>query len=849
MKHLCSSKLLLLLLLVSTTLFASLTDKSATIFYGKHISYSMVGIHDYIIVKPENINTFSHGYSVYKKKIYARLNFSNARTLQLKLEKLYKNNFYNFYIEETILSTQETEKILLRFHKKHPETHFIANLATHLPYKNHQLYDAVVSYTPIMPKQILNFHTKKIDIIQVLFTTADEIEIKNDEVDKLKSKHIIPLLTTRGFDLYGKSSKTAIKREIFTLINEETHDRTLLSAHQIGAMPIEYLGYIQKLYDINKGLPEIDHMRHFAGVIVWLSKDYKHPAKLINWVLQLKKIGIKVAFANSFGFSADAMLLKPLDLDLVNGNESPENKKTIVQQDKIIGFEISPTIGDNGLYIQPVNSKPLLTYRDRDGIKSTLAAITSWGGYAISETFTIEINDENLWVINPFEFFAQALRLKKLLVPDQTTENGSRFLFTHIDGDGMVSRVDFNPELFSGDTILNKILKVYKIPHSVSLIGAEVFSNGLYPEFSKEVLKISRKMYALDNVEAASHTFTHPFFWGKIENGKLSEKYRLKPKKYTFSLYNELSANLNSINKLVPQGIKRKATTVFWSGDCSPRLPALEYTYKHDILNINGGYTIINNSNPWLTLVAPIGLERGDYYQIYTGAQNENVFTNDWLGPFWGFKRVVQTFKLTNSPRRLKPIDIYYHLYSGSKTASLNALKYVFNWAISQEVMPIFTSEYIPKAMDFFTVSLANEKNTWLVSGMYDLKTLRIENKNVEPILQTSSSVMGIKHFENHTYIHLSPKNEHIFSISRNDKNRKEAYLITSNAKVTQFSKKDNRQQLYFQGNVALKLKFHIPQNCHIEAIPRASEVVKQKYEVQLIYHKLKKATINVLCR
>ena len=55
-----------------------------------------------------------------------------------------------------------------------------------------------------------------------------------------------------------------------------------------------------------------------------------------------------------------------------------------------------------------------------------------------------------------------------------------------------------------------------------------------------------------------------------------------------------------------------------------------------------------------------------------------------------------------NSPRRYKPIDIYFHYYAGSKLASLNALKTVFDWSLSQNINPILASDYIRKDSEFF---------------------------------------------------------------------------------------------------------------------------------------------------
>ncbi len=92
------------------------------------------------------------------------------------------------------------------------------------------------------------------------------------------------------------------------------------------------------------------------------------------------------------------------------------------------------------------------------------------------------------------------------------------------------------------------------------------------------------------------------------------------------------------------------------------------------VLNMNGGDTLITRADPSLTRVAPLGIPRGRHYQVYAPNQNENVYTELWRGPYYGYERVIETFELTELPRRLKPVNIYYHAYSATKTASLAAL-------------------------------------------------------------------------------------------------------------------------------------------------------------------------------
>ena len=903
---------LFFILFLATSLFASLHDKSAMVFYGKNISYPMVGIHDYIIVQPNNINTYRHGFKLYKDRMYAYVSIGevektipeykfvkkewilaknkvwNSEVMDLKnkdyreflfkhmIEARIKLGFKNFFFDtldsyhiasKTSKDRKENELALANFinevHKRYPNTNIVVNRGFEVIDKIHDSIKAVLfesyykgiggeklAYKDVSDddREWLDIQIKKIksynlDVICVDYLDENKFSNANNIAKKISKKGMIPYVSNRELDIYGKSSKNAIKKEIFVLIDEKRLDRTLLEAHQYGGMFFEYMGYIEHLYDINNGLPLAKNMSQYAGIVIWLQDYYKYPEKLIKWIKKMNLIGLKVVFANNFGFEVSNKLLKPLGITI---SKKVKYKKRILYQDKMIGYEIVPSLSLSSMQINSKNIKPVLKYEFMDGSTSVPIALTSWGGYAIEDAFMININNDNIWVVNPFKFFKEALGLQDLIVPDVTTENGKRLLFTHVDGDGMMNRVEGDFGYYSGDVILNKILKVYKIPHSISVIGSEIQPNGLYPKLSPQLMKIAHDMYALENVEPATHTFTHPFFWNKIKNDDLDQKYRLKPKGYKFSIKSELSGTLEFINKnLEPV---REAKEVFWSGDCAPRVNALSYVYKHNILNINGGDTTITKTSPWLSTIAPLGLQRDGYTQVYTGAQNENLFTNDWLGPFWGFKRVTQTFALTNSPRRFKPIDIYYHLYSGSKQASLKALTYVFDYAIKQDVMPIFTSEYIPKVMDFYEISMAKDGDEWLFSGLDNLNTLRIEQKNAYVNLNKSTSVLGVKHFENHTYISLFNKNKKEIYIKEQKKVIDNSYLISSNAKVDKFFKDDTKQTLNFKGYVDLKLNFFIKSNCSLHSNPKEFKRYEKDDSIFLEYKDAKEATIDISC-
>ena len=925
MKRLCYSRvsiIVLFLLLSTSLLFANVKEKSAIVYYGTDISYPMVGVHDYIIVEPNNIDTAKHGFDVYKDKMYAYVSIgeidSHDRAYKKVPKKLFigsnkawkskvlnicdpeyktflfeemiepqiKKGFTNFFFDtldsyQIVAKTAQERKksedalvdIINSFHKKYPTAKLITNRGFEIIDRVHDSLTAMLfesyyygvggknlAYKKVNKQdqewldiQLKKVKSYKVDIICVDYLPLEKLQ--NDApklIKRLQSKEFIPYVSTRELDSYGYSSKKIIKREILTLIDESQHDRVFLGAHQYGALPLEYAGYIQKLYDLNRyKLPDIRKMQQYAGVVIWLNQSYQEEEQLIQqWILELQKYHIKVVFVGNFAIS-NRKILQKLGIDIVNINQSLHNTYHIVKKDSMIGYEIDPSMSNIAYRIHITQGKTLYSLANQDNtIRTTLAAIMPWGGFAIEQAFMTEISQDNLWVINPFKFFVEALDLKKIPVPDTTTQTGKRLLFSHVDGDGIMNQVEWNSNLFAGDIIYRDILRKFKMPISISVIGSEINDNGLYPKIAPKLRNIVKQMYVLENVEPATHTFTHPFFWNKIqENGDLDEQYRLKPKGYKFSLDYELKGMLEEINKqLLPKGKKPQAKTVFWSGDCAPREKVLAYVYKNNILNINGGDTYITNIHPWLSYIAPMGLEREGYYQIYTGAQNENVYTHEWLGPFWGFKKVVQTFKLTNSPRRFKPIDIYYHLYSGSKRASLNALKYVYEWSLKQDVNPIFTSEYIPKVMDYYTVSISKDKDKFLFDGLQDLKTLRLEDQEKELLPKVTENMAGYNHFQTHTYVHVGSK-QSLIVYKNYTKVQKEPYLISANAQITTMQRKKGEFDLVLKSHVALEFELFVPKGCKATIKPKPWIYKNEKYHLKVKYKKNRETYINVQCR
>jgi hypothetical protein len=276
---------------------------------------------------------------------------------------------------------------------------------------------------------------------------------------------------------------------------------------------------------------------------------------------------------------------------------------------------------------------------------------------------------------------------------------------------------------------------------------------------------------------------------------------------------------------------KRDKKVLFWSGDCLPPKKVLEYVEKHGILAMNGGDTTIKNAVPWLSHIAPFGLQRDEYWQIYTAQQNENVYTNEWRGPFWGFRRVIETFKFTEEPKRLKAMDIYYHLYSGSKVASLKALDEVYSWAVKQKTSKLYASEYIKKVKDFYHTALGEiKKGVYEIRNQGELRTIRFD-KRVKIDIKNSIGVAGFNYKKDSTYITLDKREKHIIKLTSK---AIYPYLIDSNGWVKRVEVKQKKYIFKLKANIALEANFFVPNSCKADkkGIKRGNKILfKSKHK------------------
>lgn len=651
---------------------------------------------------------------------------------------------------------------------------------------------------------------------------------------------LIPWVTNPAIDGFGVGIREVLPRDVL-LIHGGSEERLWEHADAIryGLMPLQFQGLIPDIRNVDDPMPAGELRGRYAGIVVWLEKDGVTSADFERWLVRQRESGVPIVM---LGYPAVDPLGPNGQVFGFQGRTTPQVLPSIVSQHADMGFEAPlPRFLPVG---EPLyNEQATMPWLEivSGSQRYMPVAITDWGGYAMqpylirSALPTVKAEGLDRWMLNPLTFLHDALRLPAMPIPDVTTENGRRLGFAHMDGDGFPSLAEVRDYQGRADArvLLEEVLKKFTLPTTLSVIEGEVASDGLYPNQAADLQQIAREMFRLDHVEAATHTYSHPFFWYDAQNnpGELygpEGQLRLPMPGYKMDPVREVAGSADYIEKnLLPPG--KKTRMVLWSGDTVPTPEALAAAREHGLLNMNGSDTTITRSAPTWTLIKGIGLPKGNEYQVYAPNQNENIYTNEWTGPFYGFERVIETFEMTESPYRFKPVDIYYHTYIASKNASLESLKKVYQWAQDQPLFPLFASQYVRKVLDFNQMAIAREGGRWLVRGGGELRTLRLPEGIGLPDMNGSEGVAGYRVDKPGRYLHLQDG-----YASWESGSNSRPYLQQANARLTDFTQTETGLTFSLRGYAAVEFAIGNAKGC---ALRHAGKILSPERREGNIHH------------
>ncbi|WEN15818.1 endo alpha-1,4 polygalactosaminidase [Rhodanobacter sp. AS-Z3] len=668
--------------------------------------------------------------------------------------------------------------------------------------------------------------------------------------ERIMADGFVPYVSNAQLNRVGVGRIQPDPREILMLYDGDDSPMST-NVNWYGAMVLNHLGYATRTLNVDaEALPQLSMRGRVAGIVTWFSgSELKQSEAIHRWLRRQVAAGVPIAMLGEFGFAVDAAHLAPFGIEPGPAPSADLEKISIVSHDPgLTGFESPPRPSpDDFQSLRLLQGRSALTLQ-RGEQQEVAVAIMPWGGYALAPHVISYLPQGGLeqarsrsrWVLNPFAFFRQALKLGDLPAFDTTTASGNRLLFAQFDGDGFASGSYVEKYLGqpAAKVIVDEILTRYPIPTAASVIAAEFVDHGLYDAQKLAIYRpIARAMFALPWVEIGSHTYSHPFDWTALERdpslsaglhiesrdggkntgeyqatAKLQYGYNLPVPGYRFSLQQEVQGSVQIINELLaPAG--KHVRLYQWSGDTDPGANVLAKVYEAGLLNINGNNSTITDQYSSLTSVVPLGVWKGAHFQVFAPDANEDQFTNGWTAPYCGYRKVLQTFRLTESPRRLAPINVYYHLYSGARPCALDALHEVYDWATAQATTPVFPSDYARIALGFEYAGVARDGDAFVLGGYGSDETVRIAQTQGYPDLAHSDNIAGFNDANDARYISLGPRRARLVLTSTKPD---EPYLVSANAVVTDLQRRPGSLGITLHGEVSLKLVLANTRGCQV---------------------------------
>lgn len=672
--------------------------------------------------------------------------------------------------------------------------------------------------------QLQPLRERGISIVAIDYLPPDRRGEARELAARLLSEGYIPFISTPELDYLGIGSIEVQPRRIALLYDPREGDLAVNTGFRSLGGLLEYMGYRVDYLPVDGNLPEVRAAGLYAGAVVWMTSGAPLGRSNFNsWIRARLDEGVPLAFFEGLPID-NAAILNRLGLRR-NGNQAISGVRVVDHDPELLGeFEAPLVARSRGLVsvgMQPGTEGAALVLADSAGREHTPVVIGDWGGIVLTPYVFEGEGDTRRWIVDPFAFLQRALRLSPLPAPDATTENGRRIATVHIDGDGFPSRAEIPGTPYAGTQVLDGFIKPYPLLTSVSFIEGETGPQGMYPYLSSELEPIARRILAHERVETATHTFSHPFYWQperEQQREGFQANYGLKmpiPGYDEVDFRREVIGSRDYINsRLAPPD--KPVRMVFWTGDAQPDAATIKLAYEAGLLNVNGGETRLTHADPSITGLYPLLRPTAGGLQVYAPVINENVYTNLWQGPYYGFRDVIDTFELTDTPRRMRGLHLYYHFYSGTKPAAIKVMADIYRHMLAQEPISLWMSDYLLRVQGLHTTTLARTSSgAWQIRALQGLRTVRLNPDLGWPDMLASENVAGVQDLPQGRYVHLSGDRALLALQPQRDPT---PALEQANVPLTAWRYLDERRvEFSFAGEFPIAFSVRSKSRCHVE--------------------------------
>lgn len=530
---------------------------------------------------------------------------------------------------------------------------------------------------------------------------------------------------------------------------------------------LHHLGLVVDYRAVEDSLLGDEGLDSYCGILLWFNTDsIENPDRFARWLARQPALGRPLVVFENLGCLRDNRsgadispkaledLYKALGIKLGGSwTDMPWLLEIVHKDPKMCDFE-RPLNHELSHFIEVTSLRPenqvhlKIRRKDRPGCVADAVVTGPGGGFCLS-TYAIHYDEEGdriQWRIDPFRFITSALRLEGQPRLDTTSRNGTRMCLIDIDGDGSDVMCRWRAPSTCAEVFFDHVLSKRPFLFTVSFIGC-LLDPALHP--SPTGIAAARRIFSHQQVEPAHHSYSHPFDWLGDRAGLLVPSYE------KFDLRREIVGAKELLERVAcPPG--KPIRICLWTGAGNPDRKALLMSQQAGLRNFNSAIPRFDPSHPSVAhLSSPYRNVEGLIQNLNAGPSDYSL-TASWTQPTIAFRNVLYTFSWSEKPRRLIPVNLYFHFYLLANLDGRMALDEVFQWMESESLHPVFTSDYIRATEGFLDAVVERVgPDDWSVSNYGNCSSARFDQTTATVDLDRSRGVLGFNHVNGSLYVHL----------------------------------------------------------------------------------------------
>jgi hypothetical protein len=598
---------------------------------------------------------------------------------------------------------------------------------------------------------LLNQLNRAQNEFKVPITVLDYVEPGNwAEAEKTAQQIVklgfMPWVANGDLTWLGQGRLRLASRKLLAIVNGTPAQQMDQELFRHAAMPLEHLGLALDYWYIDQlPLPIEPLVGRYAGVIAWLNGDTRESEGRYESVCARLKTevdaGLPVVFMGHLpsGVACRDLIDYQGDLEPTTGalELGPVN-------DRLGRPNEAPVTG---------SGTPNVRVRDRNTAWLTLSegdklfhpiAVSAWGGYALHPHIISEsASGRRDWLLDPFTFFQAALRLPMQPVFDMTTENGRRLGIVEIRGDRLFEKDEQGVEAIDR---LREWIEKNHVPVTLGVIEAEASDDDRRGKL--------RQIAAMPQVRLASHTYSHPFYWGVFEGKKDADqqpyRYSVFMDGYAADITRETAGTVPFLQSVTP----RLSPLLIWSGDGKPGPAVLAATQKAGLAHYGGGGLRWQSGPLSFADLSPALRPTEWGPQVMTPLTGEPLFAQLWYGEALNFGKISDWNAQLDLARRLRVSSLSIHADAFLHARGAELLDQLVKQQREENLLGVWLHEYVQRVRAFQTASIARDLDgTWLLFGDA-LRTVRLPVSEKAPAI--SGDVVGYSDLHSARYIFLA---------------------------------------------------------------------------------------------